>query len=118
MRILRICRDLGHNHRPKQIFVYELEKLNIYEKLHTPIDIRPEENSDILIKLLSPAKDKNLPTNVVKFNRNRHTKANQSKITNQILKSINTKDKLYKHLLKTDINEDTYYYYNLKIDIF
>ena len=48
--------------------------------MHTSIDSRPEENCDILMKLLSPAKDKNLPTNVVEFNRNRHTKATWMKI--------------------------------------
>ena len=38
LRILRICRDPDNNHCPKQIVVYELEKLNIYGKLHAYIN--------------------------------------------------------------------------------
>ena len=84
----------NNDHRSIQNFVHELEELNIYEKLYTSVDSRPEENYGILLKLLSTAKDKHLPTKIVKFNRKKHKRAKW--MTNGILKSINTKDKLYK----------------------
>ena len=86
--------------------MHELEELNIYEKLHTSVDSRPEENYGILLKLLSTAKDKHLPTKIVKFNRNKHKRAKW--MTNGILKSINTKDKLYKKLVKMDMEDVQY----------
>ena len=86
--------------------MHELEELNIYEKLHTSVDSRPEENYGILLKLLSTAKDKHLPTKIVKFNRKKHKRAKW--MTNGILKSINTKDKLYKKLVKMDMEDVQY----------
>ena len=53
----------------------ELEELNIYEKLHTSVNSRPEEKYDILLKLLSTAKDKHSPTKIVRFNRKKHNRA-------------------------------------------
>ena len=44
-----------------------------------------------LLTLIATAKDKHLPTKVVKFNRKKHKMAKW--MTNGILKSINTKDK-------------------------
>ena len=84
----------NNDHHSIQNFVHDLEELNIYEKLHTSVDSRPEENYGILLKLLFPAKDNHLPTKIVKFNRKKHKRAKW--MTNGILKSINTKDKFYK----------------------
>ena len=86
--------------------MHELKELNIYEKLHTSNDNKPEENYNILLTLLSTAKDKHLPTKVVKFNRKKHNTAKW--MTNRILKSINTRDKLYKNLVKMSINNVQY----------
>ena len=82
------------DHHSIQNFVYDLEELNIYEKLHTSVDNKPEENYGTLLNLLSTVKVKHLPTKIVKFNRKKHKMAKW--MTNGILKSINTKDKLYK----------------------
>ena len=76
----------NNDHHSIQNFVHELEELNVYEKLHTSFDSRPEENYGILLKLLSTAKDKHLPTKIIKFNRKKHKKAKW--MTNGILKSI------------------------------
>ena len=65
----------NNDHNSIQNFVHELEELNIYEKLHTSNDSRPEENYNILLTLLATAKDKHLPTKVVKFNRKKHKMA-------------------------------------------
>ena len=53
-----------NDHHSIQNFVHELDELHIYEKLHTLIDSRPEENYNILLTLLATAKDKHLPTKV------------------------------------------------------
>ena len=87
--------------------MHELKELNIYEKLHTSIDSRPEENYNFLLKLLATAKDKHLPTKVVKFNGNIHKMAKW--MTNGIRRSINTKDKLYKNLVKMNIIKEVRY---------
>ena len=65
----------NNDHHSIQNVVHELKELNIYEKLHTSIDSRPEENYNFLLKLLATAKDKHLPTKVVKFNKNKHKMA-------------------------------------------
>ena len=96
----------NNDHNSIQNFVHELEELNIYEKLHTSNDSRPEENYNILLTLLATAKDKHLPTRVVKFNRKKHKMAKW--MTKGILKSINTKDKPYKNLVKMNINNVQY----------
>ena len=59
----------------QMVFVHDLEELNIYEKLHTSVDSKSEENYGILLKLLSTAKDKHLPTKIVRFNRRKHKRA-------------------------------------------
>ena len=79
----------NNNHHSIQNFVHELEEPNIDEKLHTSNDSRPDQNYNILLTLLATAKDKHLPTKVVKFNRKKHKKAKW--MTNGILKSIHAK---------------------------
>ena len=96
----------NNDHNSIQNFVHYLEELNIYEKLHTLVNSRPEENYGILLKLLSTAKNKHLPTKNVKFNRKKHKRAKW--MTNGILKSINTKDKLYKNLVKMNMEDVQY----------
>ena len=65
----------SNDHHLIQNFVHNLEELNIYEKLHSSVDSKPEENYGNLLKLLSTAKDKHLPTKIVKFNRKKHKRA-------------------------------------------
>ena len=84
--------------------VNELEELNIYDKLTTSVNSDLKENYDIMLKLLATTKKKHLPKKMKKLD-----KRNIKRMTNGLLKSINTKDKLYKKLIKTDINEDPQY---------
>ena len=86
--------------RSMHAFVNELNELNIYDQLQSAIDTNPQENYDTFIKLLSSAKNKHLPRRIVRFNKKKHKKAKW--LTNGILKSINTKDKMYKKLMKAD----------------
>ena len=104
--VLKFVEIQNNDHHSVQIFVHDLEELNIYEKLHTLVDSRPEDNYGILLKLISTAKDKHLPTKIVKFDRKNHKKAKW--MTNGMLKSINTKDKLYKNLVKMDMEDVQY----------
>ena len=87
-------------------FVNELEELNIYGKLKTSVNSDPEENYDIMLQLLSTAKENHLPKKMVKFNKRKHKKAKW--MSNGLLKSINTKDRLYKKLIRTDIEDPQY----------
>ena len=85
----------------------ELDELNIYNLLQTGIDSSPDVNYDTMLELLTTVKDKYLPKKKVKFNRKKHKMAKW--MTNGILKSINTKDKLYKKLVKMDVDENDQY---------
>ena len=101
---------LGKNHKfvtvttkdelSTQNFVDELKQLNICEQVALHNDVNPTDNYQIISKLLNYAKNKRLPTKTVIYNKKKHYKAKW--ITGAILKSINTKDKLYKTLAKTD----------------
>ena len=55
-------------------FVNELEVLNIYGKLKTSVNSDPEENYDIMLKLLSTATENHLPKKMVKFDKRKHKK--------------------------------------------
>ena len=81
----------------------ESEELNIYGKLKTSVNSDHEENYDIMLKLLFTAKEKHLPKKMVKFDKRKHKKAKW--MTNGLLKSINTKDRLYNKLIRTDIED-------------
>ena len=81
-----------------------LEVLNIYDKLKTLVNSDLKENYDIM--LLSTAKEKQLPKIIVKFDKRKHKKAKW--MINGLLKSINTKDRLYKKLISTDIEDPQY----------
>ena len=57
--------------------------------------------------MINDAKEKHLPKKTVKFNERKHKKLKW--MTYGILKSINTKDKLYKKIVKADIHDDIHY---------
>ena len=56
-------------------FVNELEELNIYDKLKTSVNSDHEENYDIMLKLLSTAKEKHLPKKILKFDKKENLKS-------------------------------------------
>ena len=92
----------------------ELIQLYIYESLDTNIQNDNNQNYGIFEKLLLCAKSKHLTTKMIKLCKYKHK---QSKwITNGILKSINTKDKLYKALIKTDCTKSNLFN-NLKTNL-
>ena len=85
-----------------QNFIREMDDLNIYDKLNQSIDSNPEENSEVFLKLIKDVKDKCLHKKVVKYNKKKHQKSKW--MTSALLKSINTKNQLYKEWIKTDVN--------------
>ena len=87
-------------------FVNELREQNIYERMHQPLDTNPNDNYEIFITQFQLAKNKHLPIKRVRYQKRKHKKSNW--MTTSILNSINTKDGLYKTLLKTDTDSDDY----------
>ena len=85
-----------------QNFTCEMKSLNIYDKLNKSIDSNPEENYEVFLKSIKDVKNKCLPKKVVKYNKKKHKKFKW--MTSALLKSINTKNQLYKDWIKTDIN--------------
>ena len=81
-------------------FVDELTSLNICDKLDKQLTSDPNNNYEILSGLLKYAREKHLPKKTVKYQKKRLKKSKW--ISNGILKSINTKDRLYKVLVQTD----------------
>ena len=62
------------------------------------------------MNILTQAKQKCMPRKIVKFDKNKHKKKHKKNpwMTRGILNSINSKNKLYKTLLQSDPNWDTY----------
>ena len=85
-------------------FVKELNDGNIYDQLLKPIDSNPHEYYDTFMKIIKQTKDTHLPRKTVKFKKKKHKKSKWMTILN----SINKKDKLYKLLLKFDVNSNSH----------
>ena len=82
-----------------------------YDKINKNINCCPQDNYEVFSSLLKFAKEKHLPSKIVKYNKSKYIKSKW--MTDDILNSINTKDKLYKILLQTD-TEDKQLYSRLK----
>ena len=87
-------------------FINELREDNIYDRMHQPLDTNPNDSYEIFITHFQLAKDKHLPMKSVRYQKRKHRKSKW--MTTGILNSINTKDGLYKTLLKTGTNNDDY----------
>ena len=83
-----------------QKFVEELKSMKIFDELNQNINDSPEDNYNKFASLLNHAREKHLPIKLVKYNKKRHKKS--CWMTNGILESINTKDKLYKIVIQAD----------------
>ena len=87
-------------------FINELREQHIYDRMHQPLDSNPNDNYEIFITPFQLAKNKHLPMKSVRYQKRKHKKSKW--MTTGILNSMNTKDGLYKTLLKTDSNTDDY----------
>ena len=93
-------------------FAEELISLNIYDKLDKNIANDPNQNYEIFAEAINYAREKHLPKKKVKYKKSIHKKSKW--ITSGILKSINTKDKLYKILIQTNTTTIMDLYHRLK----
>ena len=93
-------------------FAEELISLNIYDKLDTNIANDPNQNYEKFAEAINYARQKHLPKKKVKYKNSIHKKSKW--ITNGNLKSINTKDKLYKTLIQTNTTTNMDLYHRLK----
>ena len=75
--------------------INELENLNIPAQLNSELNANPNNNYKIFSKAVNFAKEKHLPIKKKKIDRHKHKI--DKWITRGILKSINTKNKLYKY---------------------
>ena len=87
-------------------FINELREQNIYVRMHQPLVTNPNDNYEIFITQFQLAENKQIPIKSVRYQKRKHKKSKW--MTTGILNSINTKDGLYKTLLKTDTNSDDY----------
>ena len=87
-------------------FINELREQTIYDRMYQPLDNNPNDNYEIFIALFQLAKNKHLAMKTVRYQKRKYKKSKW--MTTGILNSINTKDGLYKTLLKTDTNTGDY----------
>ena len=105
--ILETKNDISLNN-----FVQELRENNITEQINNNINANPTDNYKIFLGIIQEAKNKHLPTKTVKFIKYKHK---QNKwITRGILKSIKTKNMIYKQLQQTKL-ENTEEFETLKV---
>ena len=83
-------------------FVDELDSMKIYDKLNQNINEGLEDNYNRFAKLVNSAREKHLPTKIVKYNKKKHKKS--CWMTYGILESINNKNKLNEGFIQTDKN--------------
>ena len=74
--------------------------------MHQPLDTNPNDNYEIFIRFFQLVKNRHLPLKRIRYQKRKNKKSKW--ITAGILNSINTKDGLYKTLLKTDSSTDGY----------
>ena len=81
-------------------FYNELGSLNIYDHFDKRLNLDPNDNYELFAGLIKYARKKHWSKIKVKYNNN---KKKMSKwMTNEILQSINQKNRLYKTLVHTD----------------
>ena len=96
-----------HDDQSLNNFIDELKSSNICEQLQDHADSNPQDNYELFHRLLQNAKDKHLPKKRVRYDKKKHKSSKW--MTNGILKSINTKDRMYKKLLRAKISNSESY---------
>ena len=84
-------------------FIDELASLNILDKLNKRQNIDPNNNYELFAQLIKSAREKHIPRVKVRYQKKKHKRSKW--LTNGILNSINTKDRLYKTLMQTDTDD-------------
>ena len=96
-----------HDDQSLNNFIDELKSSNMCEQLQDHVDSNPQDNYELFHRLLQNAKEKHLPKKRVRYGKKNHKSSKW--ITNGILKSINTKDRMYKKLLRAKISNSESY---------
>ena len=94
-------------------FIDELKEANVYNVLNKDLLSDPNENYQKIEKIVTECREKHLPMRTVKFNKHRHK--NSSWITSGIIKSIQSRDKLYLKLKKPPVNSTQHAAYKLNL---
>ena len=76
--------------------------MKIHDKLDQNINESAEDNFIRFAHLVNAARDKHLPTKIVKYIKKKHKKS--CWMTYEILESMNNENKLYKRFIQTDNN--------------
>ena len=84
----------------------ELQNSNLFEQISSNTSADPNTNLENFVNVLSQAKQKCMPEKIVKFDKKKHKQSPW--MTNGILNSIYSKNKMYRNLLQTDPNSDRY----------
>lgn len=87
-------------------FQNELNNSNILDKLDRNPTADPTQNLTLFDSILQDAKDKHFPCKTVRFHKHKHKR--NSWITQGIIMSIKFRDRLYKRLRSTPINDPMY----------
>ena len=85
---------------------YEIRSDVLYNKLNKSLNADTNINYEIIHDEIARAKNKCMPSKIVKFNKYKHNKS--SWITQGLLKSIRYRDQLYKKLKLTNLNSPNY----------
>ena len=94
----------------------EIKSYDTYNKLNKNPNADTNLNYDILFNDIVRAKDKHMPTKLVKFNKYEHK--TYMWITQGILRSIQYRNKLYKQLQLTHPNSSNYNIININLNTY
>ena len=95
-----------NNRQALKLFITKLRNCNIVDKLNVDVNADPNSNFECFMKHFMELKQQCLPKKKVRFNRKKH-KGN-AWLTAGILKSINSKNILYKKLMQTPADSPNY----------
>ena len=89
-----------------EAFAKKFQSSNITEQLDLSENANPNDNFELFMNRFTTLKQQCIPKKTVRYNKKVHK--DNPWITNGILKSINSKDKLYKALIKTPKESPNY----------
>ena len=87
-----------NNENALNALLIELQNLNLFEQISSNTSADPNTNFENFMNVLSQAKQKCMPKKIVKFDKKKHKQSPW--MTNGILNSINSKNKMYRNFYK------------------
>ena len=95
-----------NNENALNVLLIELQNLNQFDQISSNTSADPNANFENFMNVLSQAKQKCMNKKLVKFDKKKHKQSPW--MTNGILNSIFSKNKMYRNLLQTDPSSDRY----------